>query len=159
VVEAVTGLAVACKALGESLAPAVRGGELDARRVGAARATLAGALVDARAVRRDLDGRDVLEHQVAGLATDTIALWRWERATRASLVRLSAVALDVDARAAAWLLGRQESVCVVRSGDTLQSLAARHLGDWAAWPRIAALNQLPAGPLVTGAVLQLPPRR
>ncbi|MBI3131476.1 MAG: hypothetical protein HYZ13_09135 [Acidobacteria bacterium] len=34
------------------------------------------------------------------------------------------------------------SVVTVQHGDTLQSLAARELGDWARWPELARLNDL-----------------
>jgi nucleoid-associated protein YgaU len=159
VVAAVQALATEAKAMADTLAPAARGGALDARAVGGARASLAATLAAAKAVRRDLDGRDVLEHQVTGAAIDSIRLWQWERGTRSALVRLTDAALAVDARAAAWLAGQQAAVHVVHTGDTLQSVAARHLGGWEEWPRIAALNDLPPGPLRPGTVLALPTRR
>lgn len=45
----------------------------------------------------------------------------------------------------------------VRSGDTLQSIAARLMGDWRQWPRIAETNDLdPASSLTVGTELTIP---
>lgn len=46
---------------------------------------------------------------------------------------------------------------IVRSGDTLQSIAATLLGDWREWARIADANSLdPAAPLTVGGELIIP---
>lgn len=46
---------------------------------------------------------------------------------------------------------------IVHSGDTLQSIAARLMGDWRHWPKIADTNNLdPASPLTVGAELVIP---
>jgi nucleoid-associated protein YgaU len=54
--------------------------------------------------------------------------------------------------------GIAQGYVTVGSGDTLQSLAAKYLGGWQEWPRLAAANGLPAGPVAVGTTLILPQR-
>lgn len=43
---------------------------------------------------------------------------------------------------------------ITAAGTTLYDLAARHLGDWTQWVRIAAQNGL-SDPVLTGAPVQI----
>ncbi len=98
---------------------------------------------------------------VAGGRPDSvIALWKWERSTRRAFVGLDDAARKTAEVARLLEEGAGPVLVVARSGDTLQSLAARHLGDWRAWPRLLEANPgLAPGAVPSGTVLQVPRRR
>ncbi len=117
-------------------------------RVLATRATVLG-------LRRVLDAADVLHARVGTDPAQAIRLWRWERAVRALLLRL-----DDRLRALIELLveldgGRAGRTYAVRTGDTLQGIAATELGDWRRWRELLRAD-LPAGPLAPGTLILLP---
>lgn len=122
-------------------------------------ATLGGVRDDVRAVRQDLDGIDVSSFQFHARGDRTVALWRWERVLRRSLVQV-----DADLRASVELtakvaLGIRRKTRVLRSGETLQAIAAQELGDWREWPRILEATGLEAGSIPSGTVLVIPEKR
>lgn len=121
-------------------------------------ATLTGAAADVRAIRADLDTLDVEAEQLYDDAAVTLALWTWERGVRWSLTSLDASIRTTLPIADELLRGRSELQHVVRAGETLQSIAARYLGDWREWPRLAAHNSVDPAGVATGTVLLIPSR-
>ena len=120
------------------------------------RASLAGVDSDIGEVRSQLDAADVTTYLIADSAERRIQLWRWERETRKRLVRLRGQVAQADAIAAEVEAGQARTRHAVRSGETLQSIAAAYLGDWREWPRLAAANGLAAGTVTPGTVLIIP---
>lgn len=124
----------------------------------------AGALISAittqqatiRAIRGGLDLTDVEGLQTYDDAAVTLALWTWERAVRRSLTRLESQLAGALAVAVELRSGRALTVYTTRPGDTLQSVAARFLGGWQEWTRIAAANGLAPSPVAAGTPLVIP---
>ena len=83
----------------------------------------------------------------------------WERNLRRALVTLARVARLLAETVVVLVEGAKHRTYVVRSIDSLQSIARDYLGDWREWPRIAELNGLDPGPLTAGMVLTLPDKR
>lgn len=135
----------------------LRQGKATAQTIRHLRAEVQGYLDDIRTLRTNLDLVDVEDLQTADRADDTLALWRWEREVRHTmgsagyqLRRLWELLRDFEQ-------GSTRTLHTVRSGDTLQRLAARYLGDWREWPRLLDANPgLEAGPLTSGQVLTIP---
>lgn len=123
------------------------------------RATLTEARSSLRDARNDLDETDVSTFQLHARADRTIALWKWERSLRRVLVLVDAQIRVVDDLAESLAFGVRRKVYVVRSGDTLQIIAARQLGDWQEWPRIVEANGIAPGTLTVGTVLTIPEKR
>lgn len=123
------------------------------------RATLTGHRADLRAIRSDLDASDVASFQHRARADRSIALWAWERSTRRTLLRVEDQLRRAEDLADLVALGVRRVVYVVRHGDTLQSIAAKHLGDWREYPRIVEANGLTPGALTPGTVLTIPEKR
>ena len=91
-------------------------------------------------------------------AADIIRASVWVYDTRRSLYALRAALVDTLASVDAILRGivptRRHTVV---SGDTLEQLAQRYLGDWSLWARLADHNRLePGADLTAGTVLDLP---
>lgn len=124
----------------------------------------AGALISAittqqaeiRRIRTDLDATDVEVLQTYDDAAVTLALWTWERNVRRSLSRLESGLLATLAVAVELRAGRALTVYTTRPGDTLESVAAKLLGGWQEWPRIAKANGIPPGPVDAGTPLVIP---
>lgn len=123
------------------------------------RSTLSGLRSDILGARDDLDATDITSLVRYQDGEDLIRLWRWERELRRSLVRLDGHMRVLEAVVVNALEARADKVYVVRSGDTLQSIAARELGDWREWTRLAEVNGLAPGALTSGTHLRIPPRR
>ena len=122
------------------------------------RAELTSALADLLTLRRQLDREDMAEHLPWRSARTLLLRWGWERELRHALVTADADARRLQGRIQALLEGARLTRHVVRSGETLQRIAARYLGSWEEWPRIAALNRLEPGQPAVGTVLQIPGR-
>lgn len=114
---------------------------------------------DIRALRSELDVTQVAEFQLYERGETTIALWAWERGLRHQLLRVEAAALAAEELADDVALGLRERVHIVRAGETLQAIAAKLLGDWREWTRIAEANSLTPGAVAAGTVLVIPDRR
>lgn len=127
--------------------------------IGNLRATLTEVRSSLRSVRDDLDATDVTAFQFRERADRDIALWAWERGLRRALIRVDAQIRIVDELAETLALGVRRKVYVVKSGDTLQMIAARQLGDWRDWPRLVEANGIAPGTLTVGTVLTIPERR
>lgn len=123
-------------------------------------AGLEGLEAEVRDLVRDLDRIDELDFAVVADGQRTIGLWRWRRGVRAALVGLwlrVRAAGDVARELAG---GQRRRVIVSREGDTLQTIAARELGDWRDWPRLLAANPtLTPGALASGTTLVVPEKR
>lgn len=129
-----------------------------AAQYGQLRAALAGALGDVAAVRETLDTADVTEAHPHPDAAARLALWQWERGLRSALTGVRRRVLDTDAVVALAQVRRVARRHVVVSGDTLQAIAARYLGDHTRWTEIAATNGLSPGQPTPGVVLDIPDR-
>jgi len=124
------------------------------------RAEVQGVMDDIRTLRRQLDLARVEDYQQASRADDTIVLVRWEREVRHQLGRLSYQLRRLWETLEGLELGATKRMLVSRSGDTLQSIAARELGSWQEWPKILEANpDVSPGALPSGTVLVIPERR
>lgn len=119
-------------------------------------ATAGGLREDIRLLRVDLDREDVETSDLLDEGQNTLALWTWERALRASLVRSSGLLTKLEATLASLSDGDGRLVHVVRDGETLQMIAARYLGGWMEWWRLIEANGLADPILVAGQVLVIP---
>lgn len=124
-----------------------------------ARSTAEGIRGDISDARNDLDATDIRTLALYETGEGIIALWAWERAVRKQLVALDARFRVLQAMLALRLDATPEVVYIVRSGDTLQSIAAKMLGDWKEWTRLAEVNGLTPGALTAGSTLRIPARR
>lgn len=121
------------------------------------RAEVAALQVDLRAVRRELDAVDAADFLLVVDGARTIALWDWQRQTRRTLARVASGLLDLQRMAARFAEGDSRKVVIAQDGDTLQTVAARELGDWRAWPDLLAANPgVPIGALPGGTALVIP---
>lgn len=122
-------------------------------------AVLTGAAEDIRALRVDLDAYVATDQQLYPDGALTLALWQWACATRWTLTGLDGGIRTGIGIANELILGRAQTRYAVRSGDTLQSIAARLLGSWQDWTRIVDANGLdPGATLSPGTVLTIPVR-
>lgn len=150
-----TGVAAAILAVQAALAS----GTQTERQLGNLRASLTGYRADLAEIRTMLDATDVLDFQLYDDGAVTIQLWAWERALRHALIALAPAVRSAEAVAEQLVEGSTRDVYTTRSGDTLQTVAAKFLGDWKEWPRIAAANGLAGGAVPSGTRLTIPPRR
>ena len=124
------------------------------------RATLQGTIDDARFLLRDLDAVDELDFLPIGDGRRTIELWRWRRSSRREMLRFLGLARNAQVIAAELAGGQRDQVVIAREGDTWQSIAARHLGDWREWPRLLEANPtLEPGVLPAGTSMIVPELR
>lgn len=160
IVDAVDAVGDRFEAARQAIADALDSDSQTDTQVQALRADLSGVAGDLRSVRRDLDAVDAVDFLHAAGGRRTIAMWRWQRRTRRALGGVVAAVVEAR-RIAADLRGqRQDQVVVALDGDTLQTIAARALGDWREWPRLLKSNPgLNVGPLAAGTTLALPDRR
>ena len=157
--DAATDIAERATAAQSAIVAALTADAVTAQDLGALDATLVGIGADIRAARADLDAIDITEEQLYDDAAVTLALWSWERGLRHQLGVIGGAMFDADQEAKDLLSGLTRKVYVVRSGDTLQGVAARFLGDWREWPRIAEANGLAPGQPAAGTQLVIPPKR
>lgn len=138
---------------------ALRAGTQTTADIRRALAVLTNAAEDIRAVRIDLDAYVATDQQLYPDGAITLALWQWACATRQTLTGLDGgIRKGIDI-ANELLLGRAQTRYAVRSGDTLQSIAARYLGSWQDWMRLVDANGLdPGATLAAGTVLTIPQR-
>lgn len=88
----------------------------------------------------DLTTTDALELAAIVDAANSLALWRWRAAARQSTVRTLRQLRELQSILATFARGVEERLVTVRQGETLQSIAARELGDWREWRRLVERN-------------------
>lgn len=141
-----------------ALLAALQSGQATTAEIRTGIATLTAAAASIRSIRVTLDVTDVEAEQVYSDAAVTLALWDWERSTRWALAGLDRRIRDALGVAVELLAGRGQTMHTLRLGETIQSVAARYLGDWREWTKIAAVNGLDASPPTVGTVLVIPQR-
>ena len=127
--------------------------------LGSLRAALTGYRADIDAIRADLDATDVEDFLLYDDGAVLIRLWAWERAVRNALIVLAPKVRAAETVAVRLVAGSTREVYVSKSGDTLQSIAAKFLGNWREWPKIADANGITAGALASGTRLVIPPKK
>ena len=91
--------------------------------------------------------------------TDILDALRWREELGAQLIRLVGrlIAVGEAAQIARGSMLTQQRGYTVRSGDTLQSIAHRHYGDWQKWVLLSEANMInPAAELTPGMYLIIP---
>lgn len=117
-------------------------------------------LDEVRTWRRSADLVDVTDYQHTERADDTWQLLRWEREVRHQLGRLGYQLRRLWETLEKLEQGAKKRLYVVRSGDTLQSIAGRLLGSWEEWPRLLEANPgVAPGAVASGTALVIPERR
>ena len=119
-------------------------------------ATAVGLREDLRLIRKELDATNVEDSDLLGDGENTLALWTWERALRYAMVRASGVLTRLEKVLASLTDGDGRQVHVVRSGETLQTIAARYLGGWEEWWRLVQANALSSSVVTVGQKLIIP---
>lgn len=126
--------------------------------VGNVASALTSAGVAIREIRSDLDSTDVETLQRYEDAAVTLTLWKWERENRRQMTLMEGSTQAALVVATELRTGRGLGYYTTRAGDTLQSVAAKFLGGWQEWPRLARANGVKAGPVSAGTVLVIPQR-
>jgi nucleoid-associated protein YgaU len=123
-------------------------------------ADITGILDDIADARADLDAADAADYVRGAHPAELVAVWQAERETRRQLVRMAKALRDLRASVVQIADGRASALYVSRDGDTLQSIAARHLGDWRSYTDILDANPgLTPGPIASGTLVTIPARR
>lgn len=73
-------------------------------------------------------------------ARNLLAIWTLETTFRSQLMALLFQTSRLESLLTQLVQGVEERLVVVRENETLQSIAARELGDWREWTRIIARN-------------------
>ena len=157
--DAATDIGTTLAALASRLSTSLREGTHTAQDLRHIRATLSGVLSDRADLRAIIDPLDVDDLLAGTDAADTVRLWIWLARVRQALGLVARQAAEADQTAEALELGVDHAVHVVRSGETLQSIAALRLGDWQQWRYLADANGLSPGQPAAGTVLVIPARR
>ena len=125
------------------------------------RASAAGYLADIKTLRTDLDSTDIETLVVNSEdAARTLKIRIWERDVRTLLVKMAGDLIDMIDIAADLKQRAGQKIVLVRSGDTIQGIARRELGDWSEWTRIVEANPgLDPGTLTSGQTIIIPERR
>jgi len=123
-------------------------------------ARLRGLLDEIKAVRVDLDGADAEDYLRGTHPDQLVGVWQGERETRRQLVKTSGGLLELIDTLERLDTGDARTMYVSRDGDTLQSIAAAHLGSWEEWPSLLEANpEITPGPLASGTLVVIPARR
>jgi len=139
---------------------AVQAGTASTRDLLGLQASVVGYQEDCASLRADLDSTDVTDLLVVETGDRVIALWAAERSLRRGLVVLSGQLRQAQDVVDQLVSGRRRLTHVVRSGETLQRIAARYLGSWQEWPRLLDANpSISADSLPSGTVLVIPEQR
>ena len=111
-------------------------------------------------LRQELDGAAVADGLAVPTGENTLAIWLWERDARHNLVTLDGHLRRCGEVVDLLVSGRVRRQHIVRSGETLQQIAAAELGDWREWPRLLEANpSVSPGALAGGLVLTIPEKR
>lgn len=105
----------------------------------------------------DLDPETLLS-VVDGLGV--IQIWSWRRTLRFDLLQLTRKTAQLIEGTTAFVQGPIVRVVYTTEVDTLQSIAARELGDWKKWPLLVERNPgLSPVDLAPGTAIIIPPPR
>lgn len=88
----------------------------------------------------DLEDTDELTLAVIVDASNSLALWRWRTSQRTLMIDFLSQVVEMERLLLTIVSGIEERLVVVRQGETLQSIAARELGDWREWRRLLDRN-------------------
>ena len=111
-------------------------------------------------LRQQIDGATVADSLAVADGQNTLAIWLWERDTRHDLVTLDGHLRRCGEVVDLLVSGRTRLQHIVRSGQTLQQIAALYLGSWQEWPRILDANpSIMPGMLASGTILTIPEKR
>lgn len=121
---------------------------------------LEGHLQDVADVRADLDTVDAPDFILGTHPEQIVRTWQKERETRRQLVKMAGGIIALKAYTRRLEVGDVRTLYISRDGDTLQRIAAQHLGSWQDWHQILEANpELSAGPLPSGTAVIIPARR
>ena len=145
----------------EAISPDLEANTQTQQQVRNLEATMTGLVGDVRRLRTDLDTTDTATLLLtANDAERLLAVWTWERETRSAVQGFVFGVIESADIAKELNEGSDRATVTTRAGDTLQSIAARELGNFAEWPRILDANPgLLPGTLAAGTVLILPEKR
>lgn len=135
-------------------------GSASAGQLGRLNTALESSRDEARDLRDALGEVVVADYQFGDDAADRLELWDWQIGTVTGLRKLAGHAQRAQDTISVLLEGRRPQTYEVRSGETLQSIAAKTLGSWQEWHRLVTANGLdPAASLPAGTLLIIPERR
>jgi hypothetical protein len=158
--EAAAALPESARAVWAEVSSAFDAGEVTAAQLRHLVAQLRGLLDETKAIRVDLDGVDAEDFLRGTHPDQLIGVWQGERETRRQLVKMAGGFLDLIDTLERLDTGDARSMYVSRDGDTLQSIAAAHLGSWQEWPKLLDANpEISPGPLASGTLVIIPARR
>lgn len=131
-----------------------------AQQVRGFKADLVGFQGDVRSVRQRLDEIDAVDFLFVANGERTIGIWQWQRETRQALVDEAGAFRETFDQTDELDRGKDAQTVVTHDGDTLQSLAAQHLGSFDEWERLLEANPgLEPGRVAAGLTLVIPQRR
>ena len=143
----------------DTMSSALEAGSATREQLGSLSTALSSVRSRIKVVRTALDETPTADWLVYADPAVEMTVQTWERNLRRALVTLARVARLLAETVVVLVEGAKHRTYVVRSIDSLQSIARDYLGDWREWPRIAELNGLDPGPLTAGMVLTLPDKR
>lgn len=124
------------------------------------KADLVGFQQDVRDVRQRLDEIDAVDFLFVVNGERTIGIWKWQRNTRQALIDEAGAFRETFEQTDQLDRGKDAQTIVTHDGDTLQSLAAQHLGSFDEWEKILDANPgLQPGRVAAGLTLVIPQRR
>lgn len=113
-------------------------------------------LEDIADIRADLDPKNVTDYVIAERGDAYLRVWLWERQTRYALAKVARQMIDARDAAQELKTGKTKMLYITKHGDTLQSIAAKFLGNWQEWPKIAQANKIEPGIIASGTTLIIP---
>ena len=118
--------------------------------------SLVGIRAEMRVLRDDLNTYVYRRRSAFVEGAADLAHKSWERNARASLDATQAALVDIESLARTLAQSDPGKTHVVTTGDTLQSIAQLHFGDFSRWRIISEHNGLVPGPLTVGTILRIP---
>lgn len=116
------------------------------------RSRLSGAQDTARTLRAELASTDFGADVIPQTGDAVLAAWRWQHDTFRALLELDANIRAAQTAVSALVVVSSKRQVLVRSGDTLQRIAARELGDFRRWEELLSLNTLTPGDVLPAQV-------
>lgn len=113
-------------------------------------------LEDIADIRADLDPKNVTDYVIAERGDAYLRVWLWEKQTRYALAKVARQMIDARDASQELKSGKTKMLYITKHGDTLQSIAAKFLGSWQEWPKIAQANKIEPGIITSGTTLIIP---